>query len=407
MSSYELIITKKCANLYSACPRAGLYQFFPALKKKTGKIVVIMPDQLLDQFDHFPDYVWDAILTGVAVVIGTILKFLLTLLLRRKPPGAPHFSVTRATLSRLGQPMSYFLPLLAFNFLLPLMKMRSNVYPIVNKTIEILLAISFANVLIGIVKIFEDYVYHTYDIQKADNLKERKIRTQLQFIRRMAITLILILTACVILLSFNNLRKIGTGLLTGVGVGGIIIGFAAQKSLSNLLAGFQLAFTQPLRIDDVLVVEGEWGRVEEITLTYVVLNIWDQRRLILPINYFIEKPFQNWTRTTADIIGTVFLYLDYMTPIEPLRAELTRLLDNDPLWDKRVKILQITNTSEKTMEVRALMSATSSGNAFDLRCNVREGLIKFLQTNYPDSFPVVRVQEPPRPEAGAADAYAS
>jgi len=388
-------------------PGRGLYQFFPALKKKTGKIVVIMPDQLLDQFDHFPDYVWDAILTGVAVLIGTILKFLLTLLLRRKPPGAPHFSVTRATLSRLGQPMSYFLPLLAFNFLLPLMKMRSNVYPIVNKTIEILLAISFANVLIGIVKIFEDYVYHTYDIQKADNLKERKIRTQLQFIRRMAITLILILTACVILLSFNNLRKIGTGLLTGVGVGGIIIGFAAQKSLSNLLAGFQLAFTQPLRIDDVLVVEGEWGRVEEITLTYVVLNIWDQRRLILPINYFIEKPFQNWTRTTADIIGTVFLYLDYMTPIEPLRAELTRLLDNDPLWDKRVKILQITNTSEKTMEVRALMSATSSGNAFDLRCNVREGLIKFLQTNYPDSFPVVRVQEPPRPEAGAADAYAS
>lgn len=366
-----------------------------------------MPDQLLDQFDHFPDYVWDAILTGVAVLIGTILKFLLTLLLRRKPPGAPHFSVTRATLSRLGQPMSYFLPLLVFNFLLPLMKMRSNVYPIVNKTIEILLAISFANVLIGIVRIFEDYVYHTYDIQKADNLKERKIRTQLQFIRRMAITLILILTACVILLSFNNLRKIGTGLLTGVGVGGIIIGFAAQKSLSNLLAGFQLAFTQPLRIDDVLVVEGEWGRVEEITLTYVVLNIWDQRRLILPINYFIEKPFQNWTRTTADIIGTVFLYLDYMTPIEPLRAELTRLLDNDPLWDKRVKILQITNTSEKTMEVRALMSATSSGNAFDLRCNVREGLIKFLQTNYPDSFPVVRVQEPPRPEAGAADAYAS
>jgi len=386
---------------------AGLFQFFPADKEKTGKIVVIMPDQLLDQLDHFPDFVWDAILAAVAIVAGFILKFMLLLLLRRKPRGAPQFSATRAILSRLGQPMSYFLPLLAFNFLLPLMKMRSNVYPIVNKTIEILLTISFATVLIGIVKIFEDYVYHTYDIQKANNLKERKIRTQLQFIRRLAISLILILTACVILLSFNNLRKIGTGLLTGVGVGGIIIGFAAQKSLSNLLAGFQLAFTQPLRIDDVLVVEGEWGRVEEITLTYVVLNIWDQRRLILPINYFIEKPFQNWTRTTADIIGTVFLYLDYMTPVEPLRAELTRLLDNDPLWDKQVKVLQITNTSEKTMEVRALMSATSSGNAFDLRCNVREGLIKFLQTNYPDSFPLVRVQEPPRPEAGAADAYAS
>lgn len=352
-----------------------------------------MPDQILDQFNHFPDYVWDAILTAVAIVIGFIVKFMLSLILRRKPPDVPHFSVTRSSLSRLGGPMSYFLPLLVFNFLLPLMKMRNNVSPIVNKTVEILLTVSFATVLIGIVRIFEDYVYHTYDIQKVDNLKERKIRTQLQFIRRLAISLILILAVCVILLSFNNLRKIGTGLLTGVGVGGIIIGFAAQKSLSNLLAGFQLAFTQPLRIDDVLVVEGEWGRVEEITLTYVVLNIWDQRRLILPINYFIEKPFQNWTRTTADIIGTVFLYLDYMTPIEPLRDELTRLLDNDPLWDKRVKVLQITNASEKTIEVRALMSATSSGNAFDLRCNVREGLIHFLQANYPRSFPLVRLEE--------------
>jgi small-conductance mechanosensitive channel len=352
-----------------------------------------MPDQFLAQFDHLPDIVWDAILTAVAIVIGLVVKFLLSLLLRRKPRGAPHFSATRAILSRLGTPMSYFLPLLAFNFLLPLMKMRTSITPVINKSVEILLTVSFANVLIAVVKIFEDYVYHTYDIQKADNLKERKIRTQLQFIRRMAITLILILTICVILLSFNNLRKIGTGLLTGVGVGGIIIGFAAQKSLSNLLAGFQLAFTQPLRIDDVLVVEGEWGRVEEITLTYVVLNIWDQRRLILPINYFIEKPFQNWTRTTADIIGTVFLYLDYTTPMEPLRAELTRLLENDPLWDKRVKVLQITNSSEKAMEVRALMSATSSGNAFDLRCNVREGLIKFLQANYPDAFPLVRLEQ--------------
>lgn len=353
-----------------------------------------MPDNFLDQFDHLPNYLWDAILTAVAIVIGFIVKFMLSLLLRRKPSGTPHWSATRSILNRLGTPFSYFLPLLAFNFLLPLMRMRSTIYPAVNKTVEILLTVSFANVLIGVIRVFEDYVYHTYDIQKPDNLKERKIRTQLQFIRRMAISLILILTACVILLSFNNLRKIGTGLLTGVGVGGIIIGFAAQKSLSNLLAGFQLAFTQPLRIDDVLVVEGEWGRVEEITLTYVVLNIWDQRRLILPINYFIEKPFQNWTRTTADIMGTVFLYLDYTTPLEPLRAELTRLLDNDPLWDQRVKVLQITNASERTIEVRALMSATSSGNAFDLRCNVREGLITFLQKNYPGSFPIVRVEGP-------------
>jgi len=364
-----------------------------------------MPDQILDQFDHFPDYVWDGILAGIAIIIGFILKFMLSLLLKRKPKdGRPAFSVTRSVLSWLGAPFSYFLPLLTFNFLLPLMKMRSNLAPVVNKTVEILLAISFASVLIGMVKVFEDYVYHHFDIQKADNLKERKIRTQLQFVRRLSVSLILILTVCFILLSFNNLRKIGTGLLTGVGVGGIIIGFAAQKSLGNFLAGFQIAFTQPIRIDDVLVIEGEWGRVEEITLTYVVLNIWDQRRLILPINYFVEKPFQNWTRNSADIMGTVFLYVDYTLPLDALREELTRLLENDPLWDKRVKVLQVTNTSEKTMEVRALMSASSSGNAFDLRCNVREGLIKFVQEHYPQCFPVMRVSDetPPSPRAAAA-----
>jgi len=143
-------------------------------------------------------------------------------------------------------------------------------------------------------------------------------------------------------------------------------------------------------------VEGEWGRVEEITLSYVVLKIWDQRRLILPINYFVEKPFQNWTRNTSDILGTVFLYLDYSIPLPALRTELTRLLEINPLWDKRINVMQVTNTGERTIEVRALMSAASSGNAFDLRCDIREGLIKFIQENYPQSLPVTRIagQEP-------------
>jgi small-conductance mechanosensitive channel len=351
-----------------------------------------MPDGFFDRFNQLPDLVWDCLLAGIAIVIGLILKFMLSLLLRKKPKdGRPAFSVSRSILNRLGKPFSYFLPLVTFNFLLPLMKIRTNITPVLNKTVEILLTITFANVLIGVVKVFEDYIYHTFDIQKADNLKERKIRTQLQFIRRIAIGLIIILAVCVILLSFNNLRKIGTGLLTGVGVGGIIIGFAAQKSLGNFLAGFQIAFTQPLRIDDVLVVEGEWGRVEEITLSYVVLNIWDQRRLILPINYFVEKPFQNWTRNSADILGTVLIYLDYTMPLDPLRQELTRLLDGDPLWDRRVNLLQVTNATDRTMEIRALMSATNSSNAFDLRCHVREGLISFVQQHYPDSLPLTRI----------------
>ncbi|HVW62419.1 MAG TPA: mechanosensitive ion channel domain-containing protein, partial [Puia sp.] len=345
-------------------------------------------DEFLSQFNRLPDIIWNLLLVGVAIAIGLIVKFLLSLLIKKKPgDGKPQFSVARSILFRMGKPFSYLLPLLAFNFLLPLMRIQSRYYPGLDKAVGICLTIAFSFVLIGVVKIFEDYAYHSFDITKADNLKERKIRTQLQFIRRLAIGLIIILAACIILLSFNNLRKLGASLLAGVGVGGIIIGFAAQKSLGNLLAGFQLAFTQPLRIDDVLVVEGEWGRVEEITLTYVVLNIWDQRRLILPINYFIEKPFQNWTRNTADILGTVFLYLDYTVPLEPLRQEFKRLLEGNPLWDKRVQVMQITNASERTIEVRALMSASSSGNAFDLRCDVREGLIRFVQEHFPGSLP--------------------
>lgn len=369
-------------------------------------------DDFLNQFDRFPDIIWDLILIGVAILIGLVIKFLLSLLINKKPSAAkPHFSLGRIILVRLGKPFSYLLPLLTLNFLLPLMRIKARYYPGLDKTIGIMMTLAFAYVLIGIVKVFEDYAYHSFDINKSDNLKERKIRTQLQFIRQLSIGLIIVLTACIILLSFNHLRKLGASMLAGVGVGGIIIGFAAQKSIGNLLAGFQLAFTQPLRIDDVLVVEGEWGRVEEITLTYVVLNIWDQRRLILPINYFIEKPFQNWTRNTADILGTVFLYLDYTVPLAPLREELTRLLEADPLWDKRVKVLQITNASEKTIEVRALMSASSSGNAFDLRCNVREGLIKYVQENFPDSLPhsraIVEVPAEKRADQSFSDSSSS
>ncbi|GGH14939.1 hypothetical protein GCM10007422_36640 [Pedobacter zeae] len=261
------------------------------------------------------------------------------------------------------------------------------------KALEIALTITFALILVRAVNVLEDYFYFKYDLNKENNLKERKIRTQLQFVRKFIVSLIVLVTIAIILLSFESMRKIGAGLLTGVGIGGIIIGFAAQKSLGNLLAGFQIAFTQPIRIDDVLIVEGEWGKVEEITLTYVVVNIWDQRRLILPITYFIEKPFQNWTRVSADLLGTVFLYLDYTIPVEPMRQELTRLLNANPLWDKRVNVVQVTDsTKDGTIEVRFLMSASNSSKAFDLRCYVREAMIAFIQNNYPDSLPKRRLE---------------
>lgn len=275
---------------------------------------------------------------------------------------------------------------------LPLMQMDKTILDPLRKVIEILFTVVFAIILIKLIKILEDYFYYRFDLKKDDNLKERKLRTQLQFVRKIIIALIILITAGVILLSFESMRKIGAGLLTGVGIGGIIIGFAAQKSLGNLLAGFQIAFTQPIRIDDVLVVEGEWGRVEEINMTYVVLKIWDQRRLILPINYFIEKPFQNWTRVTAELIGSVFFYLDYTAPVDQLKAELARLLDSNILWDRRVMALQVTDARESSMEIRALVSGRNSSDVFDLRCHVREGLIAFIQKHYPECLPKTRAE---------------
>ena len=165
---------------------------------------------------------------------------------------------------------------------------------------------------------------------------------------------------------------------------------AAKSTASNLLAGLQIALTEPIRLDDVVIVEGEWGKIEEITTTYGVVAIWDYRRLVVPLTYFIENPFQNWTREHSALMGTAFLYVDYSVPVEALREEFSRLLEESPLWDRKIKALQVTNLSEHTMEIRCLLSARNSGDQFDLRCIIREGMIAFLQKHYPDAFPRTR-----------------
>jgi len=347
-----------------------------------------LPPDLLEFSQRIPSFAWNLIIALVAVLVGLVIKFVITRLFKLYAKKTDtSYSILRSILVNLGPAVAYFIPLFLFNILSPLMRMNPVYYKPIDKIFEILLTVSFAGLLVRSVRILEDYIYHTYDLNKVDNLKERKVRTQIQFIRKIIVVTIIFLTIAVILLSFESMRKIGTGLLTGVGIGGIIVGFAAQNSLGNLLAGFQIAFTQPIRIDDVLVVEGEWGRVEEITLTYVVLKIWDERRLILPINYFIQKPFQNWTRTSADILGTVFLYMDYTVPIDAIREEFERLIVKSNLWDKRVKVVQVTDVKEHTIEVRVLMSSRTSSDAFDLRCYIRENLITFIQKHYPGSLP--------------------
>lgn len=226
----------------------------------------------------------------------------------------------------------------------------------------------------------------------ADNLLARKHATQIRILQRAASVLVVLLTVAMALMTISQVRQWGVSLLAAGGAAGIIVGLALQPLLANLLAGLQIAATQPIRLEDQLLVEGEVGNVEEINATYVVVRLWDERRMVLPLTYFLQKPFQNWTRETAHQLGAVMLYVDFRTPVEPLRAKLAELLKASPLWDGRVSALQVTEMKERSLEIRALMSAANSGQLFDLRCAVREGLVAWLNERFPNALSPDRLQ---------------
>jgi len=244
-----------------------------------------------------------------------------------------------------------------------------------SNVMSVMVIIFVSWILIQSVHLIKHFVLGKFDLGEKDNLKARKVYTQFRVLENIIVFLIVVVAVSLILMSFEGIRKIGVSLIASAGVAGIIIGFAAQKAIGTILAGIQIALSQPIRLDDVVIVENEWGRIEEINLTYVVVAIWDKRRLVLPTTYFIETPFQNWTRTTAEILGTVFIYADYTLPVDAIREELDRILDGNPLWDGKVKVVQVTNTTERTVEIRALVSAVDSGTAWDLRVHVREKLL--------------------------------
>jgi small-conductance mechanosensitive channel len=242
-----------------------------------------------------------------------------------------------------------------------------------------------------VIDVIEIFITGRHDITAEDNLEARKIHTQIKYLKRFLIVVIIIIAFSSILMTFDTVRNFGTTILASAGIVSVILGFAAQKTLGTIFAGFQIAITQPIRIDDVVIVEGEWGRIEEITLTYVVVRIWDLRRLILPITYFVEEPFQNWTRVSADLLGTVYVYTDYQVDIEAVREELGRLLHANSDWDGKVNILQVTDVKEQTVELRALMSAKNASILWNLRCQVREGLITYCRDHLQKAFPRTRV----------------
>jgi small-conductance mechanosensitive channel len=254
-----------------------------------------------------------------------------------------------------------------------------------------MLIASFSWLIIIVIRLIKHNILKRYDISLEDNLLSRKRHTRVNILEKVIVFVIVLTALGLILLSFDSIREVGIGIFASAGVAGIIIGLSAQKVVGALLAGVQIAITQPFRIDDAVVVEDEWGWIEEINLSYVVVRLWDKRRLILPSTYFLEKPFQNWTRTSADIIGTVFLYTDYTISFEALRTELTRLLQTTELWDKKVNVLQVTDSKETTVEIRILVSAKNSPTAWDLRVFIREKMIEFIQNNYPESLPKTRI----------------
>jgi small-conductance mechanosensitive channel len=241
-----------------------------------------------------------------------------------------------------------------------------------------------------------------FTIEADDNLLARKHVTQVRILNRAVHTLIIVVTLSAVLMTFEPVRQYGVSLFASAGVAGLVVGLAARPVLSNLIAGIQIATTQPIRIDDQVLVENESGRIEEITSTYVVIRLWDLRRLIVPLTYFIEKPFQNWTRDSTDLIGSVLLHVDFTAPVEAIRAKLSEIVQASKLWDGKVVKLHVTDAKENSIELRALASARSAGDAFELRCDIREKLIAFLQSEHPTALPHARA-ETLRPDRQDAD----
>lgn len=340
-------------------------------------------------------------LTGIILILASIvaatllLYFILLFFLKRigKNTGSPEL---KQQVIKFKNPFLLFLVILSIALVsllfTPVFREEEGMHPAFRHLLTLAIIVCLTWICIRAIRFSRIIILSRYDLSEKDNLKARKVYTQLRVLERIIVFVIVLIAFSIALMTFDSIRRIGISLFASAGVAGIILGFAAQKVLGSVLAGFQIALTQPIRIDDVVIVEKEWGWIEEITLTYVVVRLWDRRRMILPTTYFIETPFQNWTRVSADILGSVFIYTDYRMPVEEVRKELGKILENSELWDGQVQNLQVTNATEKSLELRALMSAADSPTAWDLRVHVREKLIEFLQKHYPDCLPRTRIE---------------
>jgi len=342
-------------------------------------------------------YLLTATILGGAVLLALLAHFLLFLALKRIA-GRTGSVVDDSLVAHARRPASIFFPLIAILSVLPSLKMPADFLEGLRHTVALGIIATTAWLAINLTAVLDDFISSKFKIDVSDNLLARRVHTKTRLIRRVAITSIVVVAVSAMIMTFPNIRHIGISLFASAGVAGLIAGMAARPVLSNIIAGIQIAMTETIRIDDVLVLEGEWGRIEEIGTTNVVMRLWDLRRLVVPLSYFIEHPFENWTHKTADILGTVFLYTDYSVAVEDVRTELYRLLSTTELWDGKTWALQVTNATEHAMELRALMSAPDSATAWNLRCHIREKLIWFLKEHYPESLPKIRAEFREKPQ---------
>lgn len=328
-----------------------------------------------------------------ALVLGLLISWIVFALLRRLTRRHP---VAADLVRRGGHPVQWFIPLLLLSIALHtgLQNQARSTVPVelFSHLLLIALIAVFTWLVVRCIGVVEAVTAGQYRVDVADNLHARRALTQVRVLGRTVKIILVLIGIAVALLTIPGVRQIGTSLLASAGVAGLAVGLAARPVLSNLIAGMQIALTQPIRLDDVVIIETEWGRIEEITATYVVVHLWDERRMVVPLNWFMENPFQNWTRQNATLLGAVYLWLDYRLPLEPLRAELRRVCEAAKQWDGNVCVLQVTDANDHSMQIRALASAGNSSLSFDLRCVVREGLIAFIQREYPDGLPRVRAE---------------
>jgi small-conductance mechanosensitive channel len=341
--------------------------------------------------DNWHDLLWSSIVLVAAIVLALVAHFIVFWLLRRvaRRKGA---LLGPSLVKRGEKPSRWIFPLLAVLFVLPGLPLPPKPMSALEHIAGLGLIAAVAWLVILTSEITSDILAGRYRIDVADNLLARRIQTQFQMLHRIVVVLVSVVTLSIMLMTFPAIKHIGMSILASAGLAGLVVGLAMKGTLSNLVAGIQIAFTQPFRLGDAVVVEGQWGWVEEIGTMYVVVRIWDLRRLVLPLSYFLDNPFENWTRTSAELLAHCFVYVDYTVPVEEVRKELRRIVESTPLWAGKVCVLQISDLLETTAQLRILMDARNSGDAWDLRCYVREKLIDFLQKNYPGILPRYRAE---------------